>query len=134
MRLPNPLSQSANTTRPLAIAFTCAPVAERMNSPFQVTPPSARGPPKRFASSPRTGKLKRPFSDEKGLPSVDASGKLSLLRGPAGLEGLEGREDAGERLRVAGFFFLLASIFAIFSTSLVRRSSSRLSLLISRRC
>ena len=99
-----------------------------MNNPFHVTPPSARGPPNRFASSPRTGKLRRPFNDEKGFPSTDASGSRSLLRGPGvaargvlrAAVPLFLREHLRDFFYQAGQAFFVMLEFADFAPLLVR--------------
>ena len=60
------INHSENTTWPAAIAFTAVPGAARMNRPFQFRPPPSLGVPKRFISSPATGRRSEPFKREKG--------------------------------------------------------------------
>jgi len=43
-------------------------LSARMNSPFQLTPPPSLGAPKRFMSSPETGKRNEPFKLENERP------------------------------------------------------------------
>src|SRR5512139_2714558 len=57
-----------------AIALTAEPGVARMNRPLQLTPPSSLGVPKRFISSPATGRRSEPFRLEKGCFERNACG------------------------------------------------------------
>ena len=105
-----------NHPRPPATALTSSPPRAAMNSPFQTTPPPCRGLPKRFASSPRTGKVNLPRKRAKGLSSLSRFGMRSFVT-PDSLRGLGSGAARARGVR--------AMRRASCPISLVRRASSR---------